>query len=55
MTLSKGTIINMFEDADDMDIGATARLLAPSSESETGFALVDVTRLTDEYFTVETV
>jgi len=55
MTLSKDVIVNMFDDAVSMDIGQVCRLLTPSSETETGFAQVDVTRLTAEYFTVESV
>ena len=55
MTLNKGAIINMFDDAEMMEIGQVCRLLTPSSETETGFAQVEVTRLTAEYFTVENV
>ena len=55
MTLSKGVIANMFSDAEMMEIGQVCRLLTPSSETETGFAQVEVTRLTAEYFTVENV
>ena len=55
MTLSKGVIANMFSDAEMMELGQVCRLLTPSSETETGFAQVEVTRLTAEYFTVENV
>tara|TARA_B110000967_G_C18895369_1_gene570222 strand:+ start:316 stop:483 length:168 start_codon:yes stop_codon:yes gene_type:complete len=55
MTLSKGVIANMFDGADCMEIGEVCRLLTPSSETATGFAQVEVTRLTSEYFTVENV
>lgn len=56
MTLSKNTVVNMFDFAVlTMQIGQVCRLLTPSSESNTGEVFVEVTRLTEEYFTVESI
>jgi hypothetical protein len=57
MTLSKNTVVNMFRNFDvlTMQIGQVCRLLTPSSESNTGEVFVEVTRLTEEYFTVESI
>jgi hypothetical protein len=56
MTLSKNTVVNMFDFAVlTMQIGQVCRLLTPSSEYSAGEVLVEVTRLTEEYFTVESI
>ena len=52
MTLSKGTVINMAPQAEQLAEGESIRVNVPSSTSPGGVALVNIKRMTDEYFNV---
>ena len=57
MTLEIGTVSNMFKGIDvaSMRIGQRLVLSTPSSSSPIGVATVECIRLTNEYYTVESV
>ena len=57
MTLEIGTVSNMFRGVDiaKMAIGQRLILSTPSSSSPIGVATVECIRLTNEYYTVESV
>ena len=55
MTLSKGTVINMAPQAEHLAEGESIRVTVPSSTSPSGVALVNIKRMTAEYFSVSTV
>ena len=52
MTLSKGTVINMAPQAEQLAEGESIRVTVPSSTSPGGVAVVNIKRMTPEYFYV---
>ena len=52
MTLSKGTVINMAPQAEQLADGASIRVTVPSSTSLGGVVLVNIQRMTADYFYV---
>ena len=52
MTLSKGTVINMAPQAQQLAEGESIRVTVPSSTSPGGATLVNIQRMTADYFYV---
>jgi hypothetical protein len=52
MTLSKGTVINMAPQAQQLAEGESIRVTVPSSTSLGGVVLVNIQRMTADYFYV---
>lgn len=52
MTLSKGTVITMAPQAAGLAEGESIRVSVPSSVSPNGTAIVNIKRMTEEYFYV---
>ena len=52
MTLSKGAVINMAPQAAGLAEGESIRVSVPSSSSYNGVSIVNIKRMTEEYFYV---
>lgn len=52
MTLSKGVVINMAPQAEQLAEGESIRVSVPSSRMPDGFTTVNIKRMTEEYFYV---
>jgi len=51
-TFNKGTVNTMSPDAEKLAIGGSMRVSVRSSMSQTGYVVVNIKRMTDEYFFV---